>query len=123
MSDRKSSRPLVYACSGCSNVAQLANNTAVMLNDQQLAEMSCISGVGGNVKPLVKKAKSGRDIIAIDGCPLACVKHCLANHNVTATHYYELSQLGLKKKYNTHCDDHELQTTVEYICQDIPLKR
>ena len=41
--------------------------------------MSCIAGVGGNVKKLVKTAQSGRKIIAIDGCPLACAKACGAN--------------------------------------------
>ncbi|HAQ85985.1 MAG TPA: zinc-binding protein, partial [Pseudomonas sp.] len=41
--------PLVYACSGCSNVAQLANTLAVRLDRAGLAEMSCIAGVGGRV--------------------------------------------------------------------------
>lgn len=42
------SLPLVYACSGCSNVAQLANTIAVRLDRAGLAEMSCIAGVGGD---------------------------------------------------------------------------
>jgi uncharacterized metal-binding protein len=113
--------PLIYACSGCSNVAQLANSAAVELNKLELAEMSCISGVGGGVKSLVRKAQSGRDIIAIDGCPLACVKHCLGRHNIEATHYYELTQIGLKKQYNSHCDNAELQNLIEHIKTDIPL--
>ncbi|MBF3198252.1 zinc-binding protein, partial [Pseudomonas aeruginosa] len=41
--------PLVYACSGCSNVAQLANDLALRLDRARLAEMSCIAGVGGDV--------------------------------------------------------------------------
>lgn len=113
--------PLVYACSGCSNVAQLANHAAVELNNQQLAEMSCISGVGGGVKPLVRKAKSGREIIAIDGCPLACVKHCLGRHDIEATHYYELTQTGLKKQYNSHCSETELDSLISHIKTNIPL--
>ncbi len=47
--------PLVYSCSGCSNVAQLANQVAIELDREQVAEMSCIAGVGGSVKPIVKK--------------------------------------------------------------------
>lgn len=42
--------PLVYACSGCSNVAQLANDLALRLDRARLAEMSCIAGVGGDVR-------------------------------------------------------------------------
>jgi uncharacterized metal-binding protein len=69
--------PLVYSCSGCSNVAQLANSLALRLDRACLAEMSCIAGVGGHVPALVNKAKSGRLIVALDGCPLHCVKGCL----------------------------------------------
>ena len=44
--------PLVYSCSGCSNIAQLANKVAVELDREHIAEMSCIAGVGGGVKSL-----------------------------------------------------------------------
>ncbi|MFO6380467.1 anaerobic/virulence modulator AnvM, partial [Pseudomonas aeruginosa] len=74
--------PLVYACSGCSNVAQLANDLALRLDRARLAEMSCIAGVGGDVPLLVRRARSGRPILALDGCPLHCVKGCLARHEV-----------------------------------------
>ncbi len=39
---KKTDLPLVYSCSGCSNVAQLANDIAVKLNSDGIAEMSCI---------------------------------------------------------------------------------
>ncbi len=120
MPDQKD-KPLIYACSGCSNVAQLANSAAVALNKLELAEMSCISGVGGGVKPLVRKAQSGRDIIAIDGCPLACVKHCLGRYDIEATHYYELTQTGLKKQYNALCGDSDLKNLIDHITSDILL--
>ncbi|HOO09571.1 MAG TPA: putative zinc-binding protein, partial [Cyclobacteriaceae bacterium] len=60
-------KPLVYSCSGCSSAAQMANYLAIKLDRAGLAEMSCIAGVGGNVKNLVRTAKSGRKLIAIDG--------------------------------------------------------
>ncbi len=92
--------PLVYSCSGCSNIAQLANQVAIELDREEVAEMSCIAGVGGGVPPLVKNAKSGRDIIALDGCPLQCVKSCLDKHEVTSTQHYILTDYGIKKKYH-----------------------
>lgn len=52
--------PLVYSCSGCSNVAQLANTLALRLDRAGLAEMSCIVGVGGHVAALVNKARSAK---------------------------------------------------------------
>ncbi|WP_413044275.1 putative zinc-binding protein [Pseudomonas sp. YJ42] len=99
--------PLVYACSGCSNVAQLANTLAVRLDRAGLAEMSCIAGVGGRVSSLVNKANSGRPILAIDGCPLHCVQACLALHEVTADVHITLSSYGLRKRYREDCSEAE----------------
>ena len=62
MSDRRA-LPLVYSCSGASSAAQMANHIAVKLDPLKVAEMSCIAGVGGDVKPLVRTAKSGRPIM------------------------------------------------------------
>ena len=99
----KTTLPLVYSCSGCSNVAQLANTLAVRLDRAGLAEMSCIAGVGGHVQALVSKATSGRAILAIDGCPLHCASACLAQHGVSADVHITLSSYGLRKRYREDC--------------------
>ena len=106
--------PLIYSCSGCSNNAQLANQVALDMDREQSAEMSCIVGVGGNVPSLVKKAKSGRKIIALDGCHLHCVKGCLAKHEVQPDVHYTLTEFGLKKKYKTdfNSEDVDLLKTI-----------
>ncbi|MGG5254704.1 putative zinc-binding protein [Neobacillus sp. SM06] len=93
----KTEMPLVYSCSGCSSAAQTANMIAIKMDREKIAEMSCIAGVGGDVKPLVKTAKSGRNIIAIDGCPLACCKHCLARHDVEPALHFVLSDFDVPK--------------------------
>jgi len=90
--------PLVYSCSGCSSAAQTANSIAIKMDREKVAEMSCIAGVGGDVKPLVRTAKSGREIIAIDGCPLECCKHILARHEIEAKHHFVLSNFEVPKK-------------------------
>lgn len=96
--------PLVYSCSGCSSAAQLANHVAVRMDREGHAEMSCIAGVGGDVPSLVRTAKSGRPIIAIDGCVLACVRNCLARHGIVPKIHHELSKLGIKKRYGADFD-------------------
>jgi uncharacterized metal-binding protein len=98
--ETRSELPLVYSCSGCSNIAQLANQIAIELDRDHVAEMSCIAGVGGGVGSLVKKAKSGRRIISLDGCPLHCVKSCLSMHDIKSTFHYTLTKYGIKKKYH-----------------------
>ncbi|MDO9623829.1 MAG: putative zinc-binding protein [Pseudomonas sp.] len=109
----KTTLPLVYACSGCSNVAQLANTVAVRLDRSGLAEMSCIAGVGGHVKALVSKARSGRPILAIDGCPLHCASACLAQHGIGADVHITLSCHGLRKRYREDCSAAEADTLFE----------
>jgi uncharacterized metal-binding protein len=96
--------PLVYACSGCSSAAQAANYIALKLDRDGDAEMSCISGVGGNVQHLVNIARSGRPILALDGCPLACTIHCLAQRGISADYHLQLHKLGVKKKYHSDFD-------------------
>ena len=89
--------PLVYSCSGCSSAAQMANQLAIRLDREGLAEMSCIAGVGGGVPGLVKTARSGRPVLAIDGCPMACVRVCLASAGVEANAHILLSDFKVRK--------------------------
>lgn len=96
-------KPLVYSCSGCSNVAQLANDIAIVLDREDIAEMSCIAGLGGDVMPLVKKAQAADHIIAIDGCPLHCTLNTLARHELLPTHHIQLHKLHLRKRYHKSC--------------------
>lgn len=88
---------IIYSCSGCSNVAQLANSVAVKLDRSGLAKMSCIAGVGGDVKPLVKVAEKAQKILALDGCPLQCVAECLKRHQIEPTVHLVLTEHGLVK--------------------------
>jgi uncharacterized metal-binding protein len=90
--------PIVYSCSGASSAAQMANHLALRLDRAGAAEMSCIAGVGGDVPPLVRVAKSGRPIIALDGCALRCVLHILKRHDVVPKTYIMLRELGVKKQ-------------------------
>lgn len=100
----KSSLPLVYSCSGCSSAAQLTNWLALRLDRLGVAEMSCIAGVGGGVPGLVRTAKSGRPIIALDGCQLQCARHCLARENLQPDLHIDLSRHGIKKKLRQDFD-------------------
>jgi len=112
-------RPLIYSCSGCSDVAQLANNVAVKLDHSGEFEMSCISGVGGKVPALVKTARSGRKITVIDGCPLHCARACLENIGVTPDEHVRLYEFGFKKHYGQSYG----AEAVDEVCNDILLLR
>lgn len=116
----RSKLPLVYSCSGCSSAAQTSNEVAIELDRRNLAEMSCIAGVGGDVPKLVKVAKSGRPIIAVDGCALSCVKSTLARHGVQPAVWHELSQYEVEKVYQAAPDQAKVQKVLDIVINSIP---
>jgi uncharacterized metal-binding protein len=115
--------PLVYSCSGASSAAQMANHIAVKLDRLKVAEMSCIAGVGGDVKPLVGTAKSGRPIIALDGCPLHCAAQILKRHGLKADKHYDLSELAVKKRKHEDFDPEEAARVLQHILVDLGFPR
>lgn len=119
MSSDQKRLPLVYSCSGCSSAAQLANHVALRLDRAGDAEMSCIAGVGGDVASLVRTARSGRPIIALDGCPLNCVQGCLSRHGITADRHYQLQQYGVKKRRHEDFDLAQAGTVLEQVQADL----
>ena len=115
----KAALPLVYSCSGCSSAAQMANYLALALDRAGAAEMSCIAGVGGGVAPLVKLARSGRPVLAIDGCALACARQCLAQRGVAPAQHVLLSGLGVRKRLHTDFDQAHADSLLAQLRDDL----
>ncbi|QGA82390.1 putative zinc-binding protein [Halomicrobium sp. LC1Hm] len=105
--------PLVYSCSGCSSAAQMANDLAVRLDRERVAEMSCIAGVGADVDPLVATATAGRPMVVIDGCPLECARNSLERHDVTPDRHVNLAKRGVAKEHHTDYDDDQAERLFE----------
>ena len=85
----------------------MANHLALQLDREFRAEMSCIAGVGGNVPGLVKTAQSGRPILALDGCVLACVRNSLARAGVIPSAHLILGNFGVRKRKHADFDPNE----------------
>jgi uncharacterized metal-binding protein len=88
---------VVNACSGCSDAGELADRIARQLTRDGAAEMSCLAGIGGRVKPLVNRAASAERILAIDGCPLNCTRHTLEFAGFKTFDHLELHKIGMRK--------------------------
>jgi uncharacterized metal-binding protein len=94
----------------------MANHMALQLDRAGLAEMSCIAGVGGGVEGLVRTARSGRRIVALDGCVLHCVHACLARAGVEPDVHLTLSEYGVKKRKHSNFDlDEARRVLVEQV--------
>ena len=79
--------------------------------------MSCIAGLGGDVGSLVRLAKSGRPILALDGCALVCVAATLRRHGLTADTHLVLSTFGVRKRRHTDYDDREADDLFEVVVE------
>lgn len=112
-------KPLIYSCSGCSSAAQMANYIAVKIDRKGIADMSCIAGVGGGVKKLLRTALSGRKIIALDGCPLACSRACLSHYELVPDMHIDLSTLGVSKKEHEDFNQAEADEIIEHLLTKI----
>jgi len=90
---------------------------ALQLDRREIAEMSCIAGVGGDVPHLVRIAQSGRPILALDGCPLQCVKNSLAQRGVIPTKHVMLHEHGVNKRYRTEFNRNEAELILQNIAE------
>lgn len=97
----------------------MSNALAIKLDRLQLAEMSCIAGVGGDVAAHVRKVKSTEKIIGIDGCSLHCVKNCLKRHGVEPTLHIDLSTMNVSKKFHTDYDEQEFVETLHRVTDQV----
>ncbi len=97
--------PVVFACSGCSNAGQLANQLALELDRRGIAEMSCLAGVGAAKATFLKKIQ-GREIWVIDGCPIECSHGVFELARERVDVHIRLFDLGIRKNV-------ELPTGVE----------
>jgi uncharacterized metal-binding protein len=59
--------------------------------------MFCLAGIGGGVEPILKKTAAAQKILAIDGCPLNCAKHCLEQAGFGQFEHLQIADLGLEK--------------------------
>jgi uncharacterized metal-binding protein len=87
---------LIYACSGASDVGEIADLVARRLRDKGVAGMSCLAGVGAELSGYVQSAIGTDMNITIDGCKTACAKKTLERIGVKPTSYI-LTGFGLVK--------------------------
>ncbi|MBN2163567.1 MAG: putative zinc-binding protein [Pontiellaceae bacterium] len=88
---------LVFACSGAADVGAVADQAAREMSRNGVGSMFCMGGIGGRVEPIMKKTAAADRILAIDGCPLNCVKATLEQAGFTSFEHLQLADLGMDK--------------------------
>ena len=100
---------MILACSGSSNLGQLANQAAVELTREGFGKMSCLAALGAQLGNFVESTKNAPRLIAIDGCPLSCARKVLENVGIPAHCHVVLYDLGIEKTKNTILDPAEVE--------------
>ncbi len=109
----------VVTCSGASNVGQIANQAAIMLAKEKVAEFFCLAGVGGHIPGMVKAAKEAGLMIAIDGCPLQCAAKTLQHAEIEPAIQVIVTELGIEKSHNISVDEKACSIVVEKVKEEL----
>lgn len=88
---------LVFACSGSSDVGELADRAARRLAERGTVQMACLAGIGGRVSGIVASVQAADKLLVIDGCAQECGKHCLEEAGFSGFLHLCLRDLGLEK--------------------------
>ena len=88
---------LVFACSGAADVGAVADKAARKMTLNGDGAMFCLAGVGGRIDPIMQKTATADKILAIDGCPLNCVKATLEQAGFNTFEHLQLADLGMEK--------------------------
>lgn len=104
---------LIFACSGSSDVGEIADKAARVLSKAGFGKMSCLAGLGANLSGFVESAKGADENIVIDGCPIECVKKIFENIGVKSKSFV-LTDMGLVKGKTIVNDE-----IVQSVCRQI----
>ncbi|HOK65375.1 MAG TPA: putative zinc-binding protein [Anaerohalosphaeraceae bacterium] len=88
---------LIFACSGAADVGAIADRAARKMTQMGLGKMFCTVGIGGRISGILKTTEAAEKILAVDGCPLNCVKQSLELAGFKKFRHLQLADLGMEK--------------------------
>lgn len=96
---------LIFACSGAADVGAVADQAARKMTTDGAGRMFCMAGVGGRISGIMKTTEAAEAILAVDGCPLNCVKNCLDRAGFKQYEHLQLADLGMEKGKTAICGE------------------
>ena len=109
----------VVACSGASNVGQIANQAAIELAKENVAGFFCLAGVGGHIKGMVKSAKEAGLMIAIDGCSVQCAAKTLQHAEIEPAIQVIVTDLGIEKSHDIAIDEKACLKVIDKVKEEL----
>ncbi len=91
---------MLLACSGGSNVGQLANQAAVELTREGFGRMYCLAGIGGRLSGFVQSARDVANMVVVDGCEVGCAAAVFKENAIPLRNHVVVTDLGIAKNRN-----------------------
>jgi len=109
----ENSTRVLYTCSGGCTEGAVSDQVGRNLRAVGYARCgtSCLAGIGAGYPRFLKAAEEATEVIAIDGCKMACAKMLLKKANITATSYV-LMDMGFS-------EDQDQEVFITNVCQRI----
>jgi uncharacterized metal-binding protein len=111
-------KTLVVACSGGSNVGQVANNVMLELDKKGIGTSYCLAGVGAGLSGFVESARAAR-MVLIDGCPVGCGRKVFEKYNIKPFAYFIVTELGIEKNHNFQNVAAESEAVIGQVAQEL----
>lgn len=109
----------IVACSGASNVGQIANQAAVELAKEKVGGFFCLAGVGAHITGMVKTGKEADLVVAIDGCPVQCAAKTLQHAEIEPAIQVIVTDLGVEKSHDIALDEKACSKVVEKVKEEL----
>jgi len=109
---------LVMGCAGGSNVGQISNSVMVKLKGNKGMKPYCLAGVGADLSGFILSSKE-METVLIDGCAVGCAKKIFERHGITPTHYFVVTEMGVKKSYDYDKVDEDSNKIVKEILEKV----
>jgi uncharacterized metal-binding protein len=111
-------KTLVLACSGGSNVGQIANNVMIELDRKKIGNAGCLAGIGAALSGFVESAKAAKTVV-IDGCPVGCGKKAFEKYGIEVSRYFIVTELAIEKTHDFSKLDRETEAALGAIISSI----
>lgn len=98
----------ILACSGGSNVGQITNEVAKLLDIRGEGKFFCLAGVGGHISGMVASVEGCDRVLVLDGCSVACAKKVVDAADISGYRYLVVTDLGIQKVHDFRLSEEHL---------------
>ncbi len=109
----------IVACSGASNVGQIANQAAIELAKEKVGGFFCLAGVGAHIKAMIESGKEADLVVAIDGCPVQCAAKTLQHAEIEPAIQVIVTDWGVEKSHDIAVDQEACSKVIRKVKEEM----